>query len=214
MTERSSPPDASMASTAALDPDLLALPAPPRAMRTTAVMLLATTAAGAVMLTAGLVSDARYAFAASSPEEVGELAALVPSAARENTFVTAVARLDGARALRYGRTTESDTFELRPVAGNNAMWVELRLPRGTERLDPAPVFVGRLVPMESAAFRYRGLGRSEELAATPIPRGAWVLIDGATPASYRWTVALAALLVLFAGYSVATIRDIVRRVRR
>jgi hypothetical protein len=214
MTPRPSRPDGLTLSTAALDPELLALPAPPRAMRGIAVTLLASTALFALILSAGLTSDVRYAFARSVPEHLGDLAAVSADAARANTFVTAQAELDIARAITYGRTTESDTFELAPVVSNDRLWVEMRLPQGAMTANPPSAFVGRLVPMHSAAFRYRGLGRSSHLASVPMPADAWVLIDGATPASYQWTVGLAGLLALFAAYSLATIARIVRRVHR
>jgi hypothetical protein len=40
-----------------------------------------------------------------------------------------------------------------------------------------------------------------------------VLIDGATPTSSQWTVALAALLALFAGYNLLMIARILRPAR-
>jgi hypothetical protein len=72
-----------------------------------------------------------------------------------------------------------------------------------------------MMPIRGAAFRYRGLGSSvQELTGAVVPADAWVLVDGATPTASRWTVALAALFALFAGYNLVTIARIVRPVRR
>jgi hypothetical protein len=75
-------------------------------------------------------------------------------------------------------------------------------------------FVGRLLPVRDIAFGWGGLRRFlSATAGMPIPPDAWVLVDGATPAASQWTVALAALLVLFAGYNLVTIARILRPAR-
>ena len=223
MTERVSEPQQLRLGEESVDPDLLALPAPPRRSRALALGLLAATGLFAAVLALGLASDVQYAFAGVQPTEVGNLAELRAREVQNNRFVTAAAKLDMSRVLRYGRTTESDMFELAPILGNDHWWVEMRVPPPADASgiptvvptrEPPQTFVGRLVPMQSAVFRYRGLGRSSEARPTPISPEAWVLIDGATPTSYRWTVALALLLLLFAGYSLTTIVRLARPMRR
>jgi len=204
---------------AALDPELLALPAPPRRTRAMAVSLLGVTAVFAVLLMIGLASDVRYAFTAATPDDIGDLVGLDPRAAHGNAFVTARAQLDMGRAVGYARTTESDWFTLAPVVGNERLWVEMRMPseRSLAGFRAPSLFVGRLVPVHSAAFRYRGLGRSSDANGSvmpPLAEDAWVLVDGATPTSVRWSAALLLLIAVFAGYSVTTIGRLLRRVRR
>jgi hypothetical protein len=88
-------------------------------------------------------------------------------------------------------------------------------PAESGRFVSPTTFVGHLMPLEGAAFRYRGLNRSvQEVTGTAIPANAWVLVDGATPAASRWTVALAALFAVFAGYNLVTIARMMRPVRR
>jgi hypothetical protein len=53
-----------------------------------------------------------------------------------------------------------------------------------------------------------------DVTGAVVPSNAWVLVDGATPMASRWTVALALLFVVFAGYNLVTIARIVRPVKR
>jgi hypothetical protein len=199
-----------------VDPELVALPRPPRQERTISLLLMALTGLLAAFMTAALASDVTYAFAGSVPEAVGDLSHLVPGPALRNTFVRGDGALRAESAVRYRRPLESDSFQLVPVSGSDRIWVELRVPLGAESATAAPpvTFVGRLLPMRSIAFGLGGLRRS--LAATPVAplaADAWVLVDGATPVSSQWTVALAALLALFVGYNLLTIARILRPAR-
>jgi hypothetical protein len=198
-----------------VDPELLQLPRPPRIERLVSLTLMVATAVLAAVMVVGLAGDVRYALASAEPEDVGDLGRWAPEAGMSNRFVRATGRLGSAGAIRYDRPLERDAFRLAPVEGNDKVWVEMRV-TGSEpnRFVPPTTFVGRVMPLEGAAFRYRGLGRSvHEATGAVVPPQAWVLVDGATPMASRWTVALAALFVLFAGYNLVTIARIVRPVR-
>jgi hypothetical protein len=198
-----------------VDPELLQLPRPPRIERLVSLALMVTTAVLAAVMVVGLAGDVRYALASTKPEDVGDLIRWAPDRGMSNRFVRATGRLGSSGAIRYDRPLERDSFRLAPVDGNDKVWVEMRV-TGSEpsRFVPPTTFVGRVMPLEGAAFRYRGLGRSvHEVTGTVVPEHAWVLVDGATPTASRWTVALAALFVLFAGYNLVTIARIVRPVR-
>jgi hypothetical protein len=199
-----------------IDPELVALPGPPRQERTISLLLMAVTGLLAALMAVALAGDVKYAFAGAAPEDVGELSRLAPDEARSNTFVRADGALRAADAIRYRRPLEGDAFQLVPVSGNARVWVELRIPETAPNGASAPpvTFVGRLLPVGDIAFRWGGLRRSLSASAgVPIPPDAWVLVDGATPVSAQWTVALAALLVLFAAYNVVTIARILRPAR-
>jgi hypothetical protein len=163
-------------------------------------------------MTAVLASDVRYALSAGEPEPVGDLGRLVPDPALSNKFVRADGTLRSEGGIRYSRPLESDSFQLVPVVGNERLWVELRTPEGVPSAAAPPVmFVGRLLPAASFAFGLGGLRRSMPVSSgTSISADAWVLVDGATPVASQWTVALAALLVLFAAYNVIMIARILR----
>jgi hypothetical protein len=216
-TSSSPSPELSAPLESPVDPELIELPRPPRLERFVSVALMIATAVLAGVLGVGLSGDVRYALASSEPDDIGDLAHWVPQADMSNRFVRATGRLASAGAIRYDRPLERDSFRLAPVAGNDKMWVEMRVPdgAGSGPFVPPTTLVGRLVPLQGAAFRYRGLGRSvQEVTGATLAPDAWVLVDGATPTSSRWTVALAALLLAFAGYSLLTIARIVRPVRR
>ncbi|MET0594241.1 MAG: hypothetical protein ABW133_16185 [Polyangiaceae bacterium] len=195
-----------------VDPELAALPRPPRQERTISLLLMALTAVLAAFMTAVLASDVRYALRGGEPAPVGDLSHLVPEADLSNRYVRAdgTLRLDGA--IRYSRPLESDTFQLVPIVGNERLWVELRMPATAPSASAPPVtFVGRMLPVASFAFGLGGLRRSVSAAwGKAVPPDAWVLVDGATPVSSQWTVALAALLLLFAAYNVVMIVRILR----
>jgi hypothetical protein len=200
-----------------VDPELVELPRPPRFERLVSIALMIATAVLAAFLAVGLSGDVRYALASSEPDDIGDLVHWVPHPDMSNRFVRATGRLGSAGAIRYDRPLERDSFRLAPVAGNDKMWVEMRVPDGTDsgQFVPPTTLVGRLVPLQGAAFRYRGLGRSvQEVTGTSLPSDAWVLVDGSTPSASRWTVALALLLVVFAGYSLLTIARFVRPATR
>jgi hypothetical protein len=200
-----------------VDPELLTLPRPPRQERTISLALMAVTAVLALTMTGALAGDVRYALAGTEPDDVGDLVHFVPDASMSNHFVRGTGLLSAAGAIRYDRPLERDSFRLAPLAGNDKIWIEMRVPQGVDggQFVPPATFVGRLLPMGNAVFRYRGLRRSvHEVTGAVVPESAWVLVDGATPTSSRWTVALAALFAIFAGYNLVSIARIVRPVRK
>lgn len=198
------------------DPELLALPAPPRRERTVTVVLMVVTAALAAWMAFTLRGEARYALTQGQPLELGELTALQPTEALANRYVRAGGLLGTAGAIKYGRAAEGDSFRLAPVAGNPKLWVEIRVPEGFEgpRFVPPTQFAGRLVPLAEAGIRHVGLARAVEAqAGVRLAPDAWVLIDGASPRASRWALALVLLFLGFAGWNVAAMGRILVRVR-
>src|SRR5262249_25777426 len=114
------------------DPDLLALPAPPKRERTATVVLMALTALAAAYMAFALIGEATYALAPGRPADRGEMAGIVPSADLANHYVRGSGLLGTAGAIRYGRAAEGDSFRLAPLAGNPKVWVEIRVPEGFE----------------------------------------------------------------------------------
>jgi hypothetical protein len=199
---------------APVDPELLALPRPPRQGRTISLALMAVTGALAALMTAALADDVRYALGAAEPIEAGNLTQFVPDRKLENRFVEGTGRLRHSDSIRYDRPLERDSFRLAPLEGNDRLWIEMRVPEGVENTAlPPTTFVGRLLPLRSVAFGLGGLRRSLGATESAVPADVWVLADGITPASSRWTLALAALLAAFAAYNFVTIVRILRPLR-
>jgi hypothetical protein len=197
------------------DPELVALPAPPRRERTFTVVLMALTALAALAMATSLLGEARYAMSAGLPIEAGDLAALKPSDELANRYVRAAGLLGTGGAIRYGRAAEGDSFRLAPVAGNPNLWIEIRVPEGFEgpRFVPPTQFAGRLVPFARAGVRHVGLMKSVKDQGGAVPEGAWILIDGSSPRASRWAMALALLFVGFAGWNFFGIARLLRKVR-
>jgi hypothetical protein len=203
-------------SSAEADPDLIALPAPPKRERTFTVAMMSLTALAALWMGVLLLGEAGYAVSAGQPTDVGELTSFAPPPDLANRYVHATALLGGAGAIRYGRAAEGDSFRLAPVAGNPKIWVEIRVPEGFEgpRYVPPSAFAGRLVPFKKAGVRHVGLMDAVRRETnTALPDDAWLLIDGSSPRSSRWAVALASLFGLFALWNLGGVARILTRVK-
>jgi hypothetical protein len=199
-----------------LDPELLSLPKPPRTERTLTLLVLGLAAMAALAMAIILRRDAAYAVADRSPAALGDLrevplSALAP---HENRLVRAEGVLGAAGGIRYERPFVEDTFRALPALGRNDVWVDVRVPSGQEtgRWEPPRSFTGRLVRLEDAGPRHRGLAEAIERATGQrVPKGAWLLVDGQAPENMKWALVL---VVMFLGFSVWNVAGIARIVRR
>lgn len=202
-----------------VDPELLLLPAPPRRERRTTLGLMAVTAACAAAMVVALLPDAAYAVRGErTPADLGDLAGVRPNAPAlvPNSFVSAKGLLGGAAAIRFERPFEADSYRLAPVAGRDDVWVELRVPAGAEnaRFVPPSAFCGRLVPFEASGLRHRSLADAVTgVTRRPMPKQAWLLVDGEYPSGAFWVLALVLLFAGFAAWNVWTIARLVRKVK-
>jgi len=198
-----------------VDPELLALPAPPRRDRTLAVALMLVTAVASIAMCWALRGEVAYAFSRPVPADLGDLTTLQLGSVAPGNYVEARCLLGTSGAIRYSRPLEGDSFRLQPVAGNDKLWVEIRVPEGMEgpRFIPPSSFAGRLSPMKSAGLRHAGLARSVHAqTSVVIPPDAWILVDGASPRASRWAVALFGLFAFFAAWNLVNTVRIVRKV--
>jgi hypothetical protein len=183
-----------------VDPELLELPDPPKRERTFTVALLVFTALASLAMVFALRRDAAYAFADAEARDLGDLTTVPAASLAPNAYVRGTVMLGAAHAIRYERPLVSDSFRLMPVAGRPDVWVEVRVPPRAENLRwvPPSQVTGRLVPFDGAGPRHRGLADAvADTAGHPVPKGAWLLVDGAAPSDARWAVLL---VVLFAGF--------------
>jgi len=200
-----------------LDPELIALPDPPKKGRTLTLLLLAVTAIASLAMVVALRRDVAYAMRDAAPADVGDLRTAEKGLdGLENSFVSAHGMLGVAGGIRYERPFTSTTFRALPVAGRPDVWVEVRIPAGQEggRWEPPRTFSGRLVRFDAAGPRHRGLASAIASATDqPVPAHAWLLVDAEAPASARWSAALAVLFFGFAAWNLFAIAKLVRRVR-
>jgi hypothetical protein len=196
------------------DPELLALPAPPKRERalTIALMLLTSVAAG--LLAWSLRGEAQYAASSGQPRDLGDLSRIGLDPSSANTYVRGSSLLGTQGAIRYGRAAEGDTFRLAPVVGNDKLWVEIRVPEGFEgpRFIPPTQFAGRLVPFSEAGLRHASLrGAVADKTQTRIPEDAWILVDSSSPRASRWALAF---VILFAGFAIWNLVGAARLIAR
>jgi hypothetical protein len=205
-----------------LDPELLELPDPPKRDRTVTVALLVLTALASLAMVFALRRDAAYAFASSDARDLGDLTTASADTFVENEYVHGRAMLGAARAIRYERPLVSDSFRLMPVtratgdAKGEDIWVEVRVPAGSEnvRWVPPSQVSGRLVRFETAGPRHRGLVDAvREATGHEIPKGSWLLVDGAAPSDARWAVLLVGLFAVFAAWNAFATTKLIRKIK-
>ncbi len=105
--------------------------------------------------------------------------------------------------MRYSRPLENDSYRLAHVAGNERIWVEVRVPDGLEgpHFVPPSSFVGRLVPLEHSGLSHNDLDRAVTASGGTMPKDAWLLMDGHAPKGSRWAMGLILLFITFAGFN-------------
>jgi hypothetical protein len=198
------------------DPELIALPSPPKQGRGLTVAVMALTTLAAAVLAWSLRSEAGYATKPGAPLEIGDLAKAQLGPELENRYVRGSALLGSHGAIRYGRAAEGDSFRLAPVLGQDKLWVEIHVPEGFEgpRFIPPSSFAGRLVPLSDAGLRHQSLrGAVADKTGTTIPPDAWVLIDSSSPRASRWALAMVVILLGFAAWNVVSIVRLLSRVK-
>lgn len=175
---------------------------------------MSVTALVALAMAWTLSGEAAYSLEAGPPKDLGNLSELQPSAALANTWVHGEALLGSSQAIRYHRPLESDSYRLAPVAGNDKIWVQIRVPEGMEgpRFVPPTSFVGRFVPVGSAGLRHSGLDDAVESAgAGKMPADAWLLVDAEAPSTTRWAIGLVVMFIGFAAFNLYGLTRLLRR---
>lgn len=199
----------------AIDPELLDLPDPPKRERSVTVGMLVFTAFASLAMVVSLRGDATYAFAPAHPIDLGDLGAAPAAAFLENGFVTGTGMLGAAKAIRYERPLVSDSFRLMPVAGRPNVWVEVRVPAGSEniRYVPPSQFTGRLVKFESAGPKHRGLAAAvSDATGQKVPEASWLLVEGDAPTGARGAILLVLMFLGFALWNITAAAKLLRKV--
>jgi len=192
------------------DPELEALPEPRRPGRRLTLVTMGLTASLSLAMAFAVRGEASYSLRTGAPTELGNLTEVEPRPELANTWIHGDGLLSGTRAIRYGRPLENGSYRLAPIAGNDRIWVQVRVPEGMEgpRFVPPTSFVGRLIPASRAGLRHSGLvDAAEDAHIGKLPDGAWLLIDGEAPATTRWALGL---IVLFVGFAAFNIWGLVR----
>ena len=198
------------------DADLEALPAPRRPWRKLTLVVMSATLLGSLALLLSLRGELSFSLAGKAPRAVGELSAFKPQSRDENSWVQGDGELEVQGAIAYRRPLESDSYRLSRVSGTSKLWVQVRVPPDDDdpdhkRFVPPTSFVGRLVPAGHGGVRLSQLsGAIAEAGRPPLPSDAWLLIDGEAPATTRWTLGVALLLLGFAAFNLFGLRRLLR----
>jgi hypothetical protein len=198
-----------------VDPELLALPAPPRGRRTLSMALLCAVAIGAAALVLHLRADVAYSFASSTVSDLGEathakLAELVP-----NSYVRVSGTPMLSRMVRFERGLFGDGYAIFPLAGQHQIYVQVPL---AALRDPARVaqgeWSGRLLTFGQLGGRLRAVRQylASEMGM-PVTAESYVVLAEEAPAAYGWSIALCALGLAIMGVSVTLLARWFRGIR-
>jgi hypothetical protein len=198
------------------DADLEALPPPRRPWRRLTLFVMGTTLLGSLALLFSLRGELSFSLVGQAPHGVGELSKFAPRSGDANSWIQGEGELEIEGAIAYRRPLEGDSYRLSRVSGTKSLWVQVRVPSDDDdpehkRFVPPTSFVGRLVPVGHGGVRLSQLGSAiAEAGRPPLPSDAWLLIDGEAPATTRWTLGLALLLLGFAAFNLVGLRRLLR----
>lgn len=194
------PEPGSAAEGAALDPELLALAAPPRTQRLAALTVMAAAVVAMLALILSLRGEMAYALQSNRPVDLGPARKLAPSRVTPNQYV----RLSGvpgiARAVRFRRGLGA-TYQIFPLVEQHGVFVQAP-DTGGESFVQAE-YTGRLTTFGSLGRRYAQLAETmREEAGLTVNDESLVLLLGEQPGDYTWTWLVLVLCLGFAALDV------------
>lgn len=178
-----------------VDPELLALPAPPPGRRFATMALMALVVVVALALVASVRSDLAFFFVRGAAQDLGDVTTVTAASLTPNTMVTVEGTPLTAGAVRYRRVITGDSYVVFPLAGQRTVFVHLS---EAAARSPRTTYSGRLVRFADLGGRLSAV--REYLATTedmPVTPESYVLLVDETPASSWWALGLALLAGLF-----------------
>jgi hypothetical protein len=178
-----------------VDPELLELPAPPRARRSATLVLMALVVVGAMALVLSLRHDLAYFFAPSTTVDLGDVTHVDPAALESNSYVRIAGTPMMSRAVRYRRVLMGGEYVVFPLAGQRTVYVQVE---DADELVARNEFSGRLVTFSQLGGR---IGAVEGYLAgdmgLPVSGESFLILADEAPGSYAWALLLAAMALLF-----------------
>ena len=178
-----------------VDPELLALPAPPEGRRLATMSVMALAVVVALGLTSALRHDVAYFFSSATVHEVGDAARLAPATLASNSFVEVEGTAMASQVVRYRRLLSGETFVVFPLAGQRTVFVHMP---ESEMSSPRASYAGRLVTFGEMGGRLDGVRSffARELEE-PVSTESYVLLVDESPQTAWWALALSIFCVLF-----------------
>ena len=192
---------------ATLDPELLALPAPPGSRRIVSGSLMLATIVAALGLLGTLRADLGYFFASETAVDLGEVTALDVASLASNSFVRVRGTPMASGTVHYQRVMGAGTYAIFPLAGQRTIFVSVPSESlGDEARIARREWSGRLVTFGQLGGRLAGV-RSylREQLGVPVTRDSYVLLADEPPGSYGWALVLAGLCLVFVAVNLGLI---------
>lgn len=174
-----------------LDPELLALPAPPKGRRLWAMTLMAAVVALALGLASSVRSDMAYALHTGRAQMLGDAVRLDPALLPSNAYVVVrgTPMLSGMVRFEAG-LFGADDYVVFPLAGQRNVFVQvpaesLRDPRTAASTE----FSGRMVTFGELGARFRVV--REFLAqrmGMPVTGETYLVVADDPPGSHAWSL--------------------------
>lgn len=178
-----------------LDPELIALPAPPLGRKNATLLLMAFVVVASIALASSLRFDLAYFFASERAVDLGEITQIDPGTLEPNTFVRVSGTPTAAATVRYQRTLTGERYVVFPLAGQRTLYVHM--PEALARSGRTE-FSGRLVTFGQLGGRMRDVQR---YLAGPMSMAAssesFLLMVDETPSSYAWALFVVSLCLAF-----------------
>ena len=191
----------------ALDPELVALPAPPRARRLLTASVMAATIVASLALLGVIRTDIQYFFGETRALDLGEATAVDVGALETNRFVRVVGTPMASATVHVQRVLGGETSAVFPLAGQRAIFVSAPVAGPDEEARLARrEWSGRLVTFGQLGGRLSGV-RSylRERVELPVTRDSYVLLADEPPGAYGWSLVLALVCVAFVAINLALI---------
>ncbi|MET0283377.1 MAG: hypothetical protein ABW352_02865 [Polyangiales bacterium] len=179
----------------ALDPELLAIHAPPQVQRLTTLTIMAAAVVAAMALLVSLRRDMAYALSQTQLTELAHIRQLEPSALVSNSYVRIMGTPTLAHAVGFRRGFGT-RYRVFPLAGQRNLYVQVPDAGGESFVRSE--YSGRLVTFDDLGGRYAELARvMQRDAKLPITGESFLLLADEPPGSYTWTLFIAFACLAF-----------------
>jgi hypothetical protein len=188
----------------AVDPELLALPVPPRGRRLFAMTLMAAVMVGSVALIGQIRGDIAYFFSPDTVIDLGPARLAAPADMPTNAFVRVVGTPMLSKMVKFTQPLTGSEQVVFPLAGQRHLFVQVPL---DDLNDPDKgargEFFGRLVTFADLRGRMGAVqGYLHDAMDMPVTSESFVLIVDEGPESFLWAPLLAALCLAFIALTV------------
>ena len=180
-----------------LDPELIALAAPPQTQRMMALVVMAAAVVAMLALVISLRGDMSYALSTRIPAKLGHVDKLEPSDGllHRDAYVSVTGVPTIGRAVRFRRGLGA-TFLVMPFAGRRGAFLQVEDDGGEGFVRPE--YSGRLTTFGSLGGRYAQLAEvMRRDTGLNVNEDSLLLLAGEQPGDYTWTWPIAFACVLF-----------------